>query len=207
MIKEILEFVWEVVKLLVPSFVAWKLAVYQSSKEAKLNEKRMKKQIEDWKNENIEAQNKSNKLQFCLKELSKIEVRYEKLISDVNVVAQSILRAKKDKNLMDVKMAAGQLNGHMHDIMYSIGLTAQLVKTLNFNDFIKFNYLLDNMKKSGSKIEKSMSYLAQIDGKPSDFQIINEVYNLDDFEQFSKDMFEARNFMMGVIDEILQKMG
>lgn len=205
--KEIINFIWEVIKLVIPSFVAWKLAVHQSKKEAIENAKSTKKQIKEWRNKNIEAQNKSNKIQFCLNELSKIEIKYEKLISDVNTVAQSVLRARKSQNLLDVKMASEELNMHMHDVMYSVGLTGQLVKTLGYNNFNKFIYVLENMKESGKNVEKTMSCLAQIDGKPSDLQIVNKVYNAQDFKKFSEDVFATRQFMMDVVEKVLIRMG
>lgn len=205
--KEFISFIWEVIKLVIPSFVAWKLAVHQSKKEAVENAKNTKKQIKEWRNKNIEAQNKSNKLQFCLNELSKIEIKYEKLISDVNTVAQSVLRARENKNLVDVKMASGELNMHMHDVMYSVGLTGQLIKTLGYNNFNEFVYVLNNMKESGKNVEKAMSCLAQIDGKPTDLQIVDKIYNAQDFKKFSEDVFATRQFMMNVIEKVLIRMG
>ena len=104
-------------------------------------------------------------------------------------------------------MAPEELNVHMHDAMYSVGLTGQLVKTLGYNNFNEFIYVLNNMKESGKNIEKTMSCLAQIDGKPFYLQIVNKVYNAQDFKKFSEDVFATRQFMMDIIEKVLIRMG
>lgn len=205
--KEFINFIWEVCKLIIPSFVAWKLAVNQSKKDAKKNEKNMKEQIKEWRDKNIESQNKSNKLQFCLNKLSEIEINYEKMISDINTLVQSVKRLYLDNNaIIDVKMSAEQINAHMHEIMYSIGLTGELVKAVSWDDYERFEIILKKMKESGNLIEKEMSNLAQIKGQVNDINRISNLYNETNIEKFNDAIFNARNFIINVISDVLGEM-
>lgn len=203
----------ELIKLLAPTVIAvisaWLLAFIQSKKEAK----KLNKQIDDWKKNSIEAQNKTNKLLFCLNKLSEIEINYEKMISDINTVIQSVNRLNSSDNskdlineVMDVKMSARQVNGHMHEIMYTIGLTGELVKAISQPDFYNFKLILSGMKESGDLVEKEMSELAQMEVRSEVKSEVNKIYIKDSTEKFEKAMLDAREFMISILDNVLGKM-
>ena len=77
---------WEFFKTLVPSIVAWYLAVRTSNKKSEKDKKEAREQLRVAKDYNAEVQNKAYKLQFCLRELENREQLYEKALSDTNVV-------------------------------------------------------------------------------------------------------------------------
>lgn len=201
---------WELFKTLVPSILAWYLAVRTSSKKAEKDKVEAREQLRIAKDYNAEVQNKAYKLQFCLRELEKREQLYEKTLSDSNVVSECVQRYFNSNGSREAIMAsARQLINQLHLVMYSVGTTESLVRAVRASEAETFAENLEALKTSGNKIEKSMNYLAQepIQRGTLGRQQVSKNFNNEDMKDFFDQLLKLRNLILSLIYIVLREMG
>ena len=201
---------WELSNTLVPSILAWYLAVRTSSKKAEKDKVEAREQLRIAKDYNAEVQNKAYKLQFCLRELEKREQLYEKTLSDSNVVSECVQRYFNSNGSREAIMAsARQLINQLHLVMYSVGTTESLVRAVRASEAETFAENLEALKISGNKIEKSMNYLAQepIQRGMLGRQQVSKNFNNEDMKDFFDQLLKLRNLILSLIYIVLREMG
>lgn len=114
------EITWETIKSFGPAIIAWFLAVWTAKRNSKSEKEKMLEQLEITKQKNIEAQNQSYKLQFCLSELEKKDYLFEELISKLNIVGETTARFRNPmtngRNVEVISTANSALN-QLHLVM------------------------------------------------------------------------------------------
>jgi hypothetical protein len=200
-----MKIIWEIVKVVLPAFIAWVLANRSSKKSTESNRSEMREQLNIAKKNSLEVQNRSFKLQFCIRELEKDELIYEKSLSDINVVAQSIERYLQNYgNVKDIQMSAQQANGQLHEVMYRTGTLQTIIRAANANAEKTFIKNLEALKNTGTKIEAQMDLLSSSDLKPTQ---VKKNYNSEDIRNFLNDLITMRNFILEQMHIVFKQMG
>lgn len=201
---------WELFKTLIPSIVAWYLAVRTSNKKSEKDKKEAREQLRVAKDYNAEVQNKAYKLQFCLRELENREQLYERALSYTNVVTECVHRyLAGNGSSEEITTSARQLIDQIHLLMYSIGTTESLVSAVRPNERKTFQTNLELLKQAGNKIEKSMNYFANEriqKGTLGRQQVVNN-FNNENMHAFFNQLLAMRELILKLIYIVLDKMG
>lgn len=199
-----LNFIWEIIKTVAPAIIAWWLAKRSSDKNYKSNRKEMREQLGIAKSNNMEVQNRAFKLQFCLQELEKKELLYEKIISDINVTSESIERFTNNQGkLFDINVAAREANGQLHEVMHHTGTLQLIIKAANPNSEEAFIECLKDLIDKGHLVEAQMNWLSNTKLKVSEIKINYDKQKLSDF---FNSLVNMRNFILEHIDIVFKKM-
>lgn len=197
-------YVWELLKACVPAILAWWLARHQAKKASALQKKEMNRQLELTKANNLEVQNRSMKLQFCLQELEAKEIMYEKLISDFNAMRQSAERIIGNKpNTGDLMLAARESNAQLHTVMYNTGSLGAVIRAVKPADANNFSLIISELSKTGKDIESASNAFAK--GQQSK-RVIEKMYDKLQFETFFQQLVVMRNFILNEVTFVFAEM-
>lgn len=199
---------WESLKAFGPAFIAWGLAVWTAKRNAGEDRKRILEQLEKTKENNIEAQNKSYKLQFCLSELEKKDRLYEELISDINIVIESVHRFRtpslNEENIMVITSANDAL-GQLHTVMFNAGTLMSLVKATK-SDLKEYQSIMNSLQGNGTEVERTLHFLITGIKQPISSEEFDANYNQQLLIQFEKDLIGMQQFIMKMIMNLFSEM-
>lgn len=201
---------WETIKSFGPAIIAWLLAVRTSKQNAKKDKAKMLEQIELTKQKNVEAQNQSYKLQFCLSELEKKDLLFEKFISDLNIVIEGVRRIVNKSEPEPFRMignASNEALRQLHLIMFNAGTLTSLMNASSKN-FERYKEIIIDLEKQGRNVEKTLHYLIIVFNQngftDSEFKKNYDENVLMDFE---REMITMQEFIMKTINELFDEMG
>lgn len=203
------EITWETIKSFGPAIIAWFLAVWTAKRNSKSEKEKMLEQLEITKQKNIEAQNQSYKLQFCLSELEKKDYLFEELISKLNIVGETTARFRNPmtngRNVEVISTANSALN-QLHLVMFNTGTLSSIVKATNA-DFNKYQRLLKNLQSQGTAVEATLYFLCVgLEHKISK-QEFDSKYNSKILIDFIKGLIDMQEFLMDTINSLFEEMG
>lgn len=203
------EILWEAIKAFGPAFVAWGLAVITSKQNSKSEREKILEQLEKTKQNNIEAQNQSYKLQFCLSELEKKDRLYEELISDINIVIQSTERFRNpnlNEQNIAVITAANDALKQLHTVMFNAGSLTSLIKATDTN-FKQYEQILLSLQKQGTNIERILHFLITGLRTKIPEQKFDSNYDQKALVMFEQSLISMQSFIMGTIMKLFDEMG
>lgn len=199
---------WESLKAFGPAFVAWGLAVWTSKRSAEDDRQKILEQLEKAKENNIEAQNKSYKLQFCLSELEKKDRLYEELISDINIVIRSVHRFRtpslNEENIV-VITAANKALEQLHIVMFNAGGLISLVKATK-SDLKEYELIMVLLKQRGTEVERILHFLGTGIRNPISAEEFDANYNRQILDEFEKGLIKMQQFIMKIIMNLFSEM-
>ncbi|MBD7894565.1 hypothetical protein H9564_02310 [Limosilactobacillus sp. Sa3CUN2] len=202
------EMLWEGLKAFGPAFIAWGLAVLTAKKNANSEREKILEQLEKTKENNIEAQNKSYKLQFCLSELEKKDRLYEELISDINIVIESVYRFRtpslNEENIMVITSANSALE-QLHTVMFNAGTLMSLVKATK-SDLKEYQSIMNSLQENGTEVERTLHFLITGINQPISSEKFDANYNQQVLIQFEKDLIGIQQFIMKIIMNLFREM-
>lgn len=203
-----LNILWESLKSFGPAFIAWGLAVWTSKKNSGTEREKIMDQLEKTKENNIEAQNKSYKLQFCLSELEKKDRLYEELISDINIVIQSVYRFRtpnlNEENFAVITSANDALE-QLHIVMFNTGGLMSLVKATK-SDMKEYQSIMNSLQENGTEVERILHFLATGIRKRISTKEFDANYDQQKLVQFENDLIKMQQFIMKIIMELFSEM-
>lgn len=203
------EIIWETIKAFGPAFLAWLLAVWNSKRNARQEWNKILKQLDLTKQNNAEVQNHAYKLQFCLTELEKKDRLYEELISEINIVVQSVHRFREPKlnelNTMVITSANIALH-QLHIVMFNTGNLSSLIRASEVN-YDEFSQIFEELQAQGTNVEKILHFLItginhQISEKEFDRNYDQKV-----LISFNKSVMKMQEFIMRTIFKLFDEMG
>lgn len=203
------EILWETTKAFGPAIVAWFLAVWTSKRNSKNDKEKMLEQLELTKRNNIEAQNQSYKLQFCLSELEKKDILFEELISELNIVGESTARFRNphmNERNIEVIGAANSALKQLHLVMFNTGTLSSIIKAANA-DFKKYQNILENLQSQGTSVEATLHFLCVGIEHPMSEQEFDSNYDNNVLLNFIKGLIEMQEFIIETINKIFNEMG
>lgn len=203
------EITWETIKAFGPAIIAWFLAVWSAKRNSKSDKKKMLEQLELTKQNNIEAQNQSYKLQFCLSELEKKDILFEELISELNIVGESTARFRNphmNERNIEVIGAANLALKQLHLVMFNTGTLSSLIKAADA-DFQKYQKLLENIQSQGTSVEATLHFLCIRLEQPMSEQEFDSNYNSNIILDFIKGLIKMQEFIIETINKIFDEMG
>ncbi len=199
---------WEAFKAFGPAFIAWWLAVLTSKRNSKEERHKILEQLDITKKNNIEAQNKSFKLQFCLSELQKKDEIYEELISDINVVIQSVERFRNprlNEENIAVMTSANEALKQLHETMFNAGSLTSLIKATKSN-YKEYESIFNKLTDQGKEVEKELHFLVTGIRNRISSQTFDSNYNPNVFLQFEEELMQMQSFIMKIIMELFAEM-
>lgn len=204
------EIVWETIKAFGPAIIAWFLAVWTAKRNAKHNKENMLEQLELTKQKNLEAQNQSYKIQFCLSELEKKDLLYEKFMSDLNIVIEGVDRLVNNSEPETFRMvsnAANEALKQLHLLMFNAGTLTSLMQASS-NNFQQYSEIITELESQGRNVEKTLHYLIILFSgsgfNQNDFQ---KHYDRSILYNFEKEIITMQEFIMSTISELFEEMG
>lgn len=109
--RDVISFLWEAAKSVIPAILAWWLSTRTARKKADANKKELREQLKIQKDNSLEVQNKAYKLQFGLDRLSEYEMLSEKMLQQFVLIKRyfnenyfinndfvDLITAKRDTN-------------------------------------------------------------------------------------------------------------
>ncbi|MCQ9196796.1 hypothetical protein MZD87_06815 [Pediococcus pentosaceus] len=208
--SDFVSFFIEFLKILIPPYIAWRLATNSAKQSAKANKTEMREQLRISSKNNEHVKNQAYKLQFCIKELERREYIFEKNLSAINVLQKSVGRYLKAKNpnSEELKMCASQLMEVLHELIFSIGTLQAIVRAASPRFEVEYIQHFDALKKAGEKIEKDVYEMSLLSGnRAKDMKKIKNVNNNGNIAEFLEQLKEMRNFIMQLMFTVIRKMG
>lgn len=204
------EIAWETIKAFGPAIIAWFLAVWTAKRNAKHDKENMLEQLELTKQKNLEAQNQSYKIQFCLSELEKKDLLYEKFMSDLNIVIEGVDRLVNNSEPETFRMvsnAANEALKQLHLLMFNAGTLTSLMQASS-NNFQQYSEIITELESQGRNVEKTLHYLIILfsgsEFNQNDFQ---KHYDRSILYNFEKEIITMQEFIMSTISELFEEMG
>ncbi|GEK28121.1 hypothetical protein [Furfurilactobacillus siliginis] len=138
------QFVFEIVKTVLPALIAWQLSKNSSAKAFDKNRIEMRDQLKIARENNISVQNKTAKLQFCLSELRTYTVEVERCSKSYLDLMQGLDVAFEDnakqQYITELNSKLEKFNVEVHLIFDKQGVMDSIVKLIdsrNFDEYYK----------------------------------------------------------------------